>query len=163
MFNMSYGVHFIKDWITLLVTWAKLKSMSGCINHRFKCITKCIETVIITLCPKITQKIWASFLYVVRMTDRRFFCSSLRLTILLSETTELLRNSNGPVTPLIRRQISRCCEFRAHKEQTQSIHQAVTGILRYTDGVEIWYPACLRKGMGRDKPGNDCTRRSLSG
>lgn len=81
----------------------------------------------------------------------------LGLTILLSETIELLRNSNGPVTPLIRRCISWCCKFRAHKEQTQSIHQAVTGVLRYTDRVEIWYPACLRKAIGRDNPGNACT------
>lgn len=81
----------------------------------------------------------------------------LGLTISLSEAIELLRNSDGPVTLLIRRCISWCREFRAHKEQTQSIHQAVIRLLRYTDGVEIGYPAHLRKGMGRDNPGNICT------
>lgn len=93
------------------------------------------------------------------MTDRRFFCSLLGLTILLSEAIELLRNSSGPVTPLIRRCISWCREFRDHKEQTQSIHQAVIRALRYTDGVKIGYPAHLRKGMGKDNPGNTCTVR----
>lgn len=78
----------------------------------------------------------------------------LGLTILLSEAIELLRNSNGPVTPLIRRCISWCREFRDHKEQTQSIHQAVIRAFRYTDGVKIGYPAHLRKGMGKDNPGN---------
>lgn len=72
----------------------------------------------------------------------------LGLTILLSETIELLRNSNGLVTRLIRRCISWCCEFRAHKEQTQSIHQTVIGVLCYTDRVEIWYPTCLREWEG---------------
>lgn len=78
----------------------------------------------------------------------------LRLTILLSETTELLMNSNGPVTPFIRQHISWCCEFSPHKEQTQTIHQAAIRVLHYINRVEIWYPSCLSEGMGRDNPGN---------
>lgn len=82
------------------------------------------------------------------------FCSLLGLTSLLPESTQLLRNSNGPAAPFIREHISWCCEFSAHKEQTQAIHQAATGALHYTDRVEIWYPSCVSEAMGRDNPGN---------
>lgn len=42
---------------------------------------------------------------------------------------------------------------------TQNTHQVVTRLLCYTDRVEIWDPACLRKGTARDNPGNTCSHQ----